>query len=349
MTRSTRLWRALLAAAVLATAPAAPAAAAKPAPAGARPQPAGVKPKPAGAKPMTAPVQTAADAINDAWNYDQPAESEQRFRALLADARATAPAFRLEVETQLARSLGLQQKFDAAHQLLDGVEKALAGHPGWQRLRVRYLLERGRCHNSAKAPALALPLFREAWDVARAAAEDDLAVDAAHMVAIAEPAPAAQEAWNLKAIAHAEASADPRARRWLGSLLNNLGWTLHDAGRPADALPLFERCLAWHRANKPGGGGEDVARWTVARCLRSLGRLEEALAAQQALAADMALAKKPADGYVSEELAELLLALGRPAEARPHFARAHELLAQDAWFAANEARRLARLAEMARD
>ncbi len=349
MTRSISPRPALLAVAVFAavTATATPVAGAATRP------PAAVSPKPAqlktpGAKPVTAPVQTAADAINQAWNYDKPAESEQRFRALLADARAKQPAFRLEVETQLARALGLQQQFEAAHKLLDGVEQALAGHPDWQRLRVRYLLERGRAFNSGKQREQAMPLFVAAWELARAAREDGLAVDAAHMAAIAEPDAQAQEAWNDQAIAYAEASADPAAQKWLGSLLNNQGWTFHDSGRPEQALALFEKCLAWHRARKTGEG-EFIARWAVARCQRTLGRFEQALAAQQALSADRALARADEDGYVAEELAENLLALGREAEARPHFARAHALLLKDIWLASNEPKRLARLAELARE
>ncbi len=49
------------------------------------------------------------------------------------------------------------------------------------------------------------------------------------------------------------------------------------------------------------------------------------------------------DGYVSEELGECLLALGRSAEARAHFQRAYARLSQDIWLAANEPARLARL------
>lgn len=300
-------------------------------------------------KPMTTTTPTPAEAIRAAWDFGDPAASEARFRAMLAGPRAAQDAaFRLEVETQVARTYSLRGKFDEAHAVLDGVEKALAASPS-PAVEVRYLLERGRSFNSAKRQPEALPMFRRAWDEARKAGLDDLAVDAAHMVAIAEPAAEDQEAWNLKAIAHAEASQDPAARKWLGSLLNNLGWTYHDSGRAEQALALWEKALAWHRANKPGGQGEDIARWTVARCLRTLGRFEEALAAQQALKADMALVSKPEDGYVSEEMGENLLALGLKAEARPHFARAHALLSQDDWFVRNEAKRLARLAELGRE
>ncbi len=50
---------------------------------------------------------------------------------------------------------------------------------------------------------------------------------------------------------------------------------------------------------------------------------------------------------VSFEHIKLLLAQKKPDEARPYFAQAYEILAQDAGLAANEAKRLARLKELA--
>jgi hypothetical protein len=49
------------------------------------------------------------------------------------------------------------------------------------------------------------------------------------------------------------------------------------------------------------------------------------------------------DGYVYEELGELLLARGESAAAQPNFARAFELLGGDAGLRANEPERLSRL------
>ena len=78
----------------------------------------------------------------------------------------------------------------------------------------------------------------------------------------------------------------------------------------------------------------------MARCLRSLGRTDEALTRQQALHAEhTALGTR--DGFVLEELGECLLALGRGDEARPYFAQAHTELSQDAWLAEAEPARMA--------
>jgi hypothetical protein len=85
----------------------------------------------------------------------------------------------------------------------------------------------------------------------------------------------------------------------------------------------------------------------VARGLRSLGRLDEAESMQRALASELASAGTP-DGYVFEELAEIALARGDRAAAQPWAAQAVAILGEDPNFRANDAARLARLADIAR-
>jgi hypothetical protein len=66
---------------------------------------------------------------------------------------------------------------------------------------------------------------------------------------------------------------------------------------------------------------------------------------QQALLEEAAaLGEKP--GYTYEELGECLLLLDRPAEARPYFAQAYEVLSQDPWLSRNEPERLTRLKQL---
>ena len=274
--------------------------------------------------------------LDRTWDFDQPAESEARFRHEFS----TLPpgtAARLELSTQIARAQGLQRQFDAAQSTLDSVEQALSGQP--QRVAVRYLLERGRVYNSSRQPDRATPLFREALDKARDAHEDFLAIDAAHMLGIAAP-PADRLRWNLDAVAMTERTDDVRSKRWLASLYNNIGWTYHERGEYASALEYFDKALpAWEA--RGGAGNVRFARWAIARAYRSLGRYDEALAIQRQLAVEGTEARAP-DGYVYEELGELLLAKGDPA-ARPNFARAFELLGFDGELRANEPERLARL------
>lgn len=290
---------------------------------------------------MNGPHHAPPD-IDALWDYGDPAASEARFQELLARMGDGAPAdLRAQLLSQIARTHGLRADFVTARRWLDEGEglcrEAEARGEEVGIARTRLLLERGRCLNSGGDPAGSVPLFHAALAAAEAAGLEHLACDAAHMLGIALPGEEGL-AWNRRTIAMAEAARDPRARRWLGALYNNTGWSLHDLGRYDEALDLFDRSLAFRRAQDPAGEGARIARWCRARCLRSLGRLEEALAEQRELLAAVPANRGLADGekgndgddngdgFVHEELGELLLALGCPDEARGHFARAHALL-----------------------
>ncbi len=275
------------------------------------------------------------------WDYDKPAESEARFRAALRQVMPGSEAH-AQLLTQIARTRGLRADFNGAHELLDEVERSLPA--ATTKVRVRYELERGRTFNSSGDKPRAKALFEAAWARASAANLDFYAIDAAHMMAFVTP-PAEQHQWNLKALALTERTADARAKKWEVSLYNNIGWTYHDQNDYPAALAMFEKA---HAAAEARGRPEPlrIAKWTIARCLRSLRRYDEALARQIALrdASDQASAN---DGYVFEEIGENLLALGRGTDARPNFARAYELLKDDKFMQANEAARLERLRTLA--
>ena len=194
----------------------------------------------------------------------------------------------------------MQQNYAAATELLNSL------HASGPELAVRVPLERGRVLNSSGSPDAARPLFEAAFAAATEGGFEHLAVDALHMVAIVAPA-SEQEALNRRALALAAAAGDPRARDWRGSLLNNLGWTLFDRGDLKEALSTFDEALA-ARIEQGKPDNIQVARWCVGRTLRALGRLDEALAIQRALATEHAAAGST-DPYVQEELAELESAL----------------------------------------
>jgi tetratricopeptide (TPR) repeat protein len=274
--------------------------------------------------------------LDDLWDFQNPAASEERFRAFLESSQDAA--FRAEVLTQVARAEGLQGKFDEANATLDRAE-TLAPEDA-SAVRVRLQLERGRVLNSAGKPAESRSYFIDALALAEDSGEDHYAVDAAHMLGIVDP-PSEQIAWSEKALKIARASKDPRAQRWLGPLYNNLGWSYHDTGHYERALELFESALSWYRAN---GNAKQihVARWSVARAKRSLNQTEAALEMQQELLKDLD-AIGETDGYVYEELAECLVVLGREDDAKKYFARAHRELSQDEWLVKTETARIERL------
>jgi tetratricopeptide (TPR) repeat protein len=291
----------------------------------------------------TTPTDFSAQ-LDTLWNYDKPADSEARFRAELARHPADSREA-LEVTTQIARTQGLRRLFAEADATLDTVAPKLGTVPS--RVRVRYLLERGRTRNSSGDRAAAVPLFKEAAALAERdplASADFYRVDALHMLGIAAPA-AEQLDWNRQALAVAEASSDVRARGWAASLDNNIGWAYFEAGDPATALTYWQKALPLREAS---GNKRTIriAKWTIARGYRALGKLDDAETIQRALLTEMERDNEP-DGYVYEELAEIAVARHDPQAAAPWAAKAHALLKDDGHLKANESARLSRLADLA--
>ncbi len=284
--------------------------------------------------------QSALPPIDSLWDYFNPSATRAKFEAVLPAAQHSGDrSYYLQLQTQIARTWGLDNQFDKAHALLDTVEQALADAP--KIVEVRYLLERGRAFRSGGDAAKSEPLFVKAYELARDIGEDFYAIDAAHMVAIADTVRAEKMKWNLTGVALAEKSADDRARGWLGSLYNNIGWDYHDNGEYDKALDMFDKALAFRiEQGKPKEIG--IAKWCVGRALRSLERYEGALDIQVALKEEHDSTGQQ-DGYVNEELGELYLVLGKPEESRTAFAAAYAVLSKDEWFAKNETARLERM------
>ncbi len=234
------------------------------------------------------------ERIDALWDFDDPAGSEGRFRAAAEPADELLRSILL---TQVARAVGLQDNFDQASLTLDAVSDSKDPE-----VRVRAELEAGRISNSSGHPELARPRFEAAFEAATAAGFEHLAIDALHMIAIVADA-SDQDALNRRALDLASSAADPRARQWRASLLNNLGWSAFDRGDLDDALALFEEAVA-ERESQGKQSELLIARWCVARTLRELGRGSEAHAIQLELAAAHRAAGT-ADPYVDEELAAL--------------------------------------------
>jgi tetratricopeptide (TPR) repeat protein len=283
-------------------------------------------------QPTTVPAYWAD--FNDLWDYSDPAATEMRFRELLND-DSRAPEYVLELKTQLARTMSLRGLFAEAHALLDEVEPRMQAD---SLVQVRYLLERGRAFNSGKKAELAVPLFLQAAQLGEKLGLDFYTVDALHMLGIAAPGEL-QLAWNLKAIDAAQKSRDGKARGWLASLYNNTGWALYDLARYEEALDLFRKSVPLRIAQGKAKEAA-IAKWSVGKVLRAMGKPQEALQIQRELEAG-----GKTDGFTSEELAECLYALGEENEAKPYFAKAYEQLAQIDWVAEDTAR-ISRLKSM---
>jgi len=300
----------------------------------------------ASAVPATTDVSQALSASSEAtmdidgmWDFGDPAASEASFRAALARAATDDTGHRLELETQIARALGLQDAFTEAHALLDGVRPRLQGNAA---AHVRYLLERGRVFNSAKQVEQARPLFQQAWELGQRERVDRLAVDAAHMLAIVEIGdPDLALSWNLETLRHAEGSQQADAREWLGSLYNNIGWTHLDRGEHDNALEVFDKGLAW-RQSRDDPRAALIAKWSVGRALRALGRCQDALQTQRQVEHAYAQNDLGESGFVYEELAECMRVLEQPGH-KAYFGRAHALLSNESWLVESDPDRIKRL------
>lgn len=276
------------------------------------------------------------------WDYSDPEQTEKAFRKLLPAAQGSRNReYHAQLLSQIARTHSLRRQFDEAHHILDEADALVTDNTPVA--RIRCLLERGRTYNSSGQIEAARPLFLKAWELARNAREDYHAVDAAHMLGICESVDASVM-WNNKAMEVAEASDDSRAQGWHGALYNNMGWTYHDSGEYERALELFKKGLAW-REERDDQQATRIAKWTVARAIRSLGRTHEALDMQTALLEEHEAASTR-DGYVLEEIAECLLTLERHDEARSCFGRAYQELSKDGWLKDNQHKRLERLSRL---
>jgi tetratricopeptide (TPR) repeat protein len=237
-----------------------------------------------------------------------------------------------------ARSEGLDGDFTAAHALLDKAEVLAGEEP--QHAAVCQI-ERGRLYNSAGSPAQALPFFVRAWDLAREAQAHALAVDAAHMLAIASPLDDAVR-WTATALDYI--AAFPVAAYWRAPLHNNMGWTYFDHGRYDEAMASFQIALEIHQASG-NPAAIRVARYAIVRTLRALGRNDEALSLAEEVASE-ADARGENAPYVFEELAELYALGGDESRSALFATRALAILGNDRSFVAGEPQRLERLKEL---
>jgi tetratricopeptide (TPR) repeat protein len=278
------------------------------------------------------------------WDYNNPAESEKRFRDFLEEHGAEIPlSYNLQLNTQIARTYSLRRMFDEAHKLLDEVEQQLPQSADLA--NARYYLERGRTYNSFGSKDKAREMFVMAKNTAEALGADFYTIDALHMLAIvAEPDEAI--VINEEAMKVAELSAEPRAKNWLGALYNNTGWSYFDKGEYEKALDIFERALKF-REEKQSVREIRIAKWCVARAMRALGRNEEALSIQLQLEQEHAADNGTGDGYVFEELGELYLLKGDTNNVQKYFSKAWELLGKDDWMLQNEAARMQRIKQLA--
>ena len=278
--------------------------------------------------------------LDSLWDYEHPGPTEKKFRELLPAALDSLDiSYLAELLTQIARAEAIQKKFSEAQKTLDRVEKALPKAD--QRVSVRYVLERGRVLSLSGKPREAQPRLREAFNLALMLKMDLHAIDAARMMAIAEPEKALE--WNMKALDLAEKSADVRANMAKGPLYGSIGWNHFERKEYQGALFMFQKALQY---TEQLGDPLKIrtAKWSVAKVLRVIEHTEEALDMQRKLFEEYQGEGKK-NGYVYEEIAECLQVMGQAQEAEGWFAAAYAELSKDPRIARDQ-NRLNRLKEL---
>jgi len=262
--------------------------------------------------------------ISALWDFGKPELSETRFRDALIGASEDD---QIILQTQIARTFGLRKDFEKTREILAEVEPKLDGASS--EAKVRYWIELGRSYCSTTHPKetqtdavkeLGHKAYMNAFESAKAGRLDALAVDALHMMTMVDTAPDAQIEWNYKALAYMDGSSQEDAKKWEGSLRNNLGYALHLAGRYEEAIVEFNLSLAaYQKAGRDKG--VRYAKWMVAWTLRAMEKYQEALEMQLALEKEWDEAGD-SDSYVFEELGHLYKALGDESKADFYASRA---------------------------
>jgi tetratricopeptide (TPR) repeat protein len=261
--------------------------------------------------------------VSKLWDFNNPELSEERFRSALSTASADDA---LILQTQIARTYGLRQRFPQAQQILAGLEPQVQSAS--LEAQVRYYLELGRTYSSAThspesqtsdVKELARSAYMRAFELAQKGELDGLAIDALHMMTFVDTSPEDQIEWNRKAIALMQSSSQDDAKKWEGPLRNNTGYALHLLGRYEEALAEFKLALAAHER---GGNPQNIriAHWMIAWTLRALGQLNEAIEIQLRLEKEWDEAGEP-DPYVFEELELLYQAINNTEKAEFYAAR----------------------------
>jgi tetratricopeptide (TPR) repeat protein len=289
--------------------------------------------------------------FDNAWSLGYPDKVETKLREFLPQAQALQDkSIYLQLLSQIALAQAMQKKFNEAHKTLDLAESMLT--PEYDLAKARILLERGRTFQQANNITEAQDYFERSYALSAKNKFDSHAINAAHMIAIIADKNEDKIKWNQRAIDLALHTQDTKARAWLGSIYNNLGQNYLSEEQFDKALIAFQKALEY-RIEEAYAPNIRIAKWAIARALRSLNHLDEALAIQHELLNEYKAISKSENyevpveifklvrGLVYEELAELYQAKAK------EFARsAYDDLAHDQMFLKTEPKRIERLKQM---
>lgn len=275
------------------------------------------------------------------WNYSKPGVTRLKFNEIFDKEKSKANLnYQLELKTQIARTYSLEGNFIEAHSTLDKVYVSL--NELTHIARIRYHLERGRTYNSAKKKESARIEFHLALKFSKKFESDFYAIDAIHMLSLSVSSKDLAEKLelNLRGLEVSKNSKEEKAKRWAGVFYNNMGWDYFENKKYNKALIQFTLCRDFYTKRK-NYKRRDIARWSMGKTYRLLGRLTAAHKVINSLLVENN--GQDPTGYTYEEMAEVLMKKENLKESKIYFKKAYLILSKDTWMLKNEKKRLERI------
>ncbi len=284
--------------------------------------------------------------ISDMWDFSDPEACEKKFLEKMKE--HSKSAFDVwELQTQVARALGLQGKFIQAFHVLDSIQAGFEYAPTCKSkdlVGIRYNLERGRILLLDKRISESIRYFRFALKLALKIEADDLSVDAIKML-LSVTCVNERIELGLKGINIASEKGNENLHYSIGEMATGVGQAYLEKQDYQKAIEQFMHARDIF-SKAFDADNVRVIRRLICIAQRYLGQHKEALLE---LRAQEEWLKKSGniDGIVFEEIAENLLALGHSSSSI-YFSKALKCFETQLLIADMDPKRITRIRELAR-
>ncbi len=284
--------------------------------------------------------------IGDMWDYSDPQATEKNFLEKMKE--HSNSAFDVwELQTQVARALGLQGKFIKAVQILDSIQAGLEYSPVCEAkdlVGIRYNLERGRILLLTEKVEDSIRYFRFALKMAMKIKADDLSIDAIKMLLRVTSINERIE-FGLKGINIAIERGNENLYSSIGELATVVGqaYLANKEYQKAieqfmHARDIFSKLIDAENAR--------ITRRSICIAQRGLGNYKEALL-ELRIQEEWLKKSNDSDGIIFEEIAENLLALGHNSSS-VYFCKALECFKAEGLIINMDPNRISRIRELSR-
>ena len=284
--------------------------------------------------------------ISDLWDFADPQASEKIFLKKMKE--HSKSAFEVwELQTQVARALGLQKKFIEAFHVLDSIQAGLEYAPVCESkdlVGIRYNLERGRILLITEKMEDAIRYFRFAYKLAMKINADDLSIDAIKMLLNLTSTDERIEL-GLKGISIATKRGNENLYPSIGELATGVGQAYLENKEYQKAIEqfmhardIFSKLIDAENAR--------TSRLSICIAQRGLGNYKEALL-ELRMQEEWLKKSDNLDGIIFEEIAENLLAL-RHNSSSVYFCKALECFQAEGLISNMEPNRISRIRELSR-